>query len=160
MLGHTPKLDAALGTGKVGVEHADVMTGVVCRLDDEHREQLFAQDTEITELAASASPEQFRRKLNQLADSLTNDDGLDRAAKQNEAATLSIRVDHDTGMHHLFAKLSPEQGNRLRRSLDAEINAMSNQPEWIGKRRDPMLHDALHRSLHACQVQLRAIVML
>ncbi len=144
-LGHAPKLNDALGKGKVGAEHADAVAAAAGRLDDDQRTALFARDQEIVELAASYSPEGFRRRLGKLVDSITDDDGLERAAQQDAAATASLKIDDTTGMHVLFAKLTPEQGNRVRHALDAEVAAMGKQSEFAGLRRDQLIARALDR---------------
>lgn len=56
-----------------------------------------------------------------------------------------MTVDDDTGMKLLFAKLTPEQGNRNRRALDAEGVKMVKLPEFAGLRRDQLLARALDR---------------
>ena len=145
MLGQTPTLNDALGRGEVGVEHADAVASAAGRLDDEQRCVLFGRDREIVELAAACPPEVFRRRLGTLVDEITDDDGLDRAAQQDAAATVSLKVDDATAMHVLFAKLTPEQGNRIRRALDAEVAAMGKQGEFAGLRRDQLLVRALDR---------------
>lgn len=144
-LGHTPKLDDALGAGRVGSEHADAVANATAQLSDEHRDAVFARDDEITELATSNSPDTFRRKLTKLVDDVTDDDGAQRAEQQEAAASASMKVDDDTGMHVLFARLTPEQGNRVRRALDAEVAKMVKLPEFAGLRRDQLLARALDR---------------
>jgi hypothetical protein len=149
-LGETPQLDDALGKGRVGAEHADALASAASRLDDAQRAELFARDREITELSASATPDVFRRRLTRIVDDITDDDGLDRASKQRHDATLSMKIDDDTGMHTLFARLTPEDGNRLRRALDHEAAALANgngehSEECRGLRRDQLLVRALVR---------------
>jgi hypothetical protein len=144
-LGEAPQLNAALGKGKVGAEHADALATAAGRLDEQHRAQLFAKDQQITEHAASSSPESFRRWLTKTVDSITDDDGLERAEQQQAAVTASIKRDDDTGMHHLFAKLTPEQGNRVRRRLDAEAGVLAKRAEFRRLRRDQLLAHALDR---------------
>ena len=144
-LGRTPKLNDALGKGSVGAEHADAVAAAAGRLDDAQREALFEKDREITELAVSQPPEVFRRGLGRLIDEITADDGLERAARQEAAATASMKFDDDTGMHLLFAKLTPEQGNRLRRALDHEVAAIGKLSEFDGLRRDQLMVRALDR---------------
>ncbi len=90
-------------------------------------------------------PEVFRRKLNGLVDEITHDDGLDRAEQQARAVTASITRDDTTGMHHLFAKLTPEQGNRIRRALNAEAAVLAKQPEYKQLRSDQLMGLALDR---------------
>ena len=107
--------------------------------------RLFDKDQELTELAASSPPEVFRRRFGKLVDDITDDDGLERSARQDAAATASLKIDEDTGMHLLFAKLTPVQGNRIRRGLDAEIAVMTKRPEFAGLRRDQLMARALDR---------------
>ena len=144
-LGRTPKLNDALGKGRVGAEHADAVAAAAGRLNDAQREVLFEKDREITELAVSQPPEVFRRGLGKLVDDITADDGLERAARQEAAATASMKFDDDTSMHLLFAKLTPEQGNRMRRALDHEVAAIGKLSEFGGLRRDQLMVRALDR---------------
>ena len=109
-LGETPRLNDALGKGKVGVEHADAVASAAGRLDESQRSELFGLDRQITEHAASSTPESFRRWLNTTVDAITDDDGLDRAAQQEAAVTASVKRNDDSGMFHLFAKLTPRTG--------------------------------------------------
>lgn len=144
-LGETPGLDHALGAGRVSVEHADAVAAAAGRLDDETRDALFDRDDDITELATTHSPETFRRRLGKLIDEVTGDDGIDRAQRQDAASTATLKVDDETGMHHLFAKFAPEQGNRIRRAIDHEIASLSKLPEYAGLRRDQLRVRALER---------------
>ncbi len=59
--------------------------------------------------------------------------------------TASITRDDTTGMHHLFAKLTPEQGNRIRRALSAEAAVLAKQPEYKQLRSDQLMGVALDR---------------
>ena len=150
-LGNTPALDDALATGRVGSEHADVVATAAGRLDDDQRAELFDHDDEITAMATTHPPEIFRRRLGKLIDTITNDDGLALAAQQAENATASITRDDDTGMHHLFAKLTPEQGNRIRRRLDHEIATIAKLPEFARLREDQLRARALDRLICGTQ---------
>jgi len=144
-LGHTPQLNDALAKGKVGAEHADAVASAAGRLDHEQRAALFERDQEIVELAASFPPEVFRRRLGKIVDDVTADDGLERAAQHEAEATASTKIDDDTGMHMLFAKFTPEQGNRIRRALDSEIAAIARLPEFARLRRDQLMVRAVDR---------------
>jgi hypothetical protein len=140
-LGHTPRLDDALAKGKVGAEHADALAGAASRLDDDQRSQLFAMDSQLTELAASKTPESFRRDVNKIVDEITDDDGLDRAARQVAASTLASGVDSTSGMYWFRCEVAPEQGTRLRKAIDHEATALAKRPEHRSARRDHL--DAL-----------------
>ena len=137
-LGAAPHLNNALGAGKIAAEHADAVSAAAARLDDDQRRELFDRDRELTELAASRTPERFRRELTKVVDRIIRDDGLDRTRQQAASATLRSGVDDDSGMHWFRAELAPEDGNRLRRRIDHETNAIAKLPEHAGKRRDQL----------------------
>ena len=118
---------------------------VAALLNDEQRAELFGRDDELTGLAASLSPDRSRRKVALMIDDITGDDGLDRAERQTEAATMSAGINDDTGMYWFRGQLAPEDGNRFRRAIDHEANALAKQPEHAGRRRDQL--DASARSI-------------
>lgn len=144
-LGLIPQLDEALGDGRVSAEHADAVANATSQLSDEHRSAVFAREEEITDLATSCSPETFRKKMTKIVDDVIDDDGAERVERQVAAATASMKIDDENGMHLLFAKLTPEQGNRVRRALDAEVAKMVRLAEFAGLRRDQLLARALDR---------------
>lgn len=78
-----------------------------------------------------------------MIDDITGDDGLDRAERQTEAATMSAGINDDTGMYWFRGQLAPEDGNRFRRAIDHEANALAKQPEHAGRRRDQLDATAL-----------------
>lgn len=135
-LGNTPLLDAALGTGKIAEEHADAVAAASSRLDDAQRIQLFHHDRDLTERASAKTPEQFRRDLNRLVDQITRDDGLDRAARQLDAATLTMGVNAESGMYWIRGELAPEDGVRLRNALTKRSNELAKRSEFATRRRD------------------------
>jgi hypothetical protein len=137
-LNDAPSLDSALGRGAVSAEHADVVASSVAQLDDAERRNVFERETEITQLAAENSPDAFRRKLRKLVDEVTDADRLSRDERQRAATTASLRRDDETGMHVFIAKLTPEDGNRLRRRLEHEVAALAQQPRHRGLRRDQL----------------------
>ena len=151
-LGSTPELDQALGDGRVGIEHADAVAAAAGRLEHDQRTALFERDEEITELATTHSPETFRRRLGKLVDDITGDDGIERAARQDAAASANMKIDDDTGMHRLFAEFTPEQGNRIRTELDHEMAALSRLPEFAGLRREQLRVRALERLICGTRV--------
>lgn len=135
LLGDAPRLDDALGSGKIDTEHADTVANAAARLDEDQRKQLIDRDEELAELAASRSPEQFRRDVSRIVDEITNDDGLALDEQQREAATFSMGSDNDTGMHWFRGELCPEDGNRVRKAIARRTNELLQRPEFAGKRR-------------------------
>lgn len=136
LLGESPALDAALGAGKIGTEHADTVTNAAARLDEVQRRQLIERDQDLADLAASRSPEQFRSDVIKIVDEITNDDGLSRDEQQREAATFKMGIDRDTGMHWFRGELCPEDGNRLRKRIAKRANELRKRPDFARKRGD------------------------
>jgi len=55
-------------------------------------------------------------------------------------------------MHRLFAEFAPEQGNRIRTTLDHQMAALAKLPEYVGLRRDQLRSRALERLICGTQV--------
>ena len=89
VLGALPSMSAQLGKGRIGAEHADAVAAVAGRLDDTDRTTLLSLDDELARTAAASTPAQFRRFVGRLADQLAADRGVQRAARQRAAMTLS-----------------------------------------------------------------------
>ena len=127
VLGSLPAMSAQLGKGRIGAEHADAVAGIAHRLDETDRFTLLSLDDELARAAAASSPAQFRRFVTRLVDQLAADRGLERAARQRAAATLSKGINDDTGMYWLRAEFDPESGARLFRAIDAEVGSLTKQ---------------------------------
>ena len=125
VLGALPAMAGQLGRGHIGTEHADAVAAAAVRLDDDERGSLFALDAELAQRAAASTPGQFRRFVDRVIDQLAADRGLERAARQRDAANLTKGINDDTGMYWLRAELDPESGARLFRGIDAETRALA-----------------------------------
>ncbi len=142
-LGKSPELDKQLSKGRIGPEHADVVAAAASRLDDTERDGLFACDAELATAAASKTPEQFRRFVNQCVDELRADDGIEESERQRDAATLTLARNEETGMGTVRGDLHPDEYQKLRRALDAEVKALRKLPEHEGKRAEQLRAIAL-----------------
>ncbi len=124
-LGSLPAVSGQLGKGRIGTEHADTLAHAAHRLDNEGLMVLQSLDTELATAAAASTPAQFRRYVERVVDQLAADRGLERAARQRNAAALTKGVNAETGMYWLRAEFDPESGARLFRAIDAETAALS-----------------------------------
>ncbi len=132
-LGNAPAVENQLAKGNISPEHADALANAAAKLDtDEQREALFDMDSELADRAASSTPAQFGRHLAKVADQLSDDADVERSEKQRKAASISYGIDDETGMGYLRGELHPDEYERLKRRLDAEIKALKRLPENEG----------------------------
>ena len=124
-MGSLPAMSGQLGKGRIGVEHADTLVDAVRRLDDNGRTVLQSLDEELATAAAASTPAQFRRYVERVVDQLAADQGLERAARQRDATSLTKGINSETGMYWLRADFDPESGARLFRAIDAQTAALS-----------------------------------
>jgi Domain of unknown function (DUF222) len=143
VLGNTPRMGEMLAKGKISPEHADALATTADRVGDSHHHELFTHDQELAEAAAAKTPEQFRRYLDRLANSISDDADLEHSERQRAAATLSMGIDETTGMHWLRGQFHPEHGHRIRRLLDGMTDKIAKRPEHVGARRDQIAALAL-----------------
>ncbi len=126
-LGELPEVSRQLGKGRIGTEHADVLSKVASRLEAQDRDTLISLDTELAQAASASTPQQFRRFVDRIADQLAADRGLERAARQRAAMSLAKGINDETGMYWLRAEFDPETGARLFRAIDAETAALAKR---------------------------------
>ncbi len=143
VLGNTPEMGAMLAKGRIGPEHADALASIADRVGDSHHDDLFIHDQEMAEAACSMTPERFRRFLDRLATSISDDADLEHSETQRAAASLSMGIDETTGMHWLRGQFHPEHGARIRRLLDGMVDTLAKRPEYAGTRRDRLAALAL-----------------
>ncbi len=110
VLGNTPEMSEALSKGRISPEHADALAAIADRAGDSHPDDLFTHDQEMAEAACSMTPERFRRFLDRLATSISDDADLEHSETQRAAASLSMGIDETTGMHWLRGQFHPEHG--------------------------------------------------
>jgi hypothetical protein len=119
-LAATPNLADALGDGAITAGHIDAVTRTTKTLDAEQRDELLEKADELAALAAHASVDEFRRRLELEAKRLQRDDGMDRLERQRRATSLRTWVDND-GMWNLRGKFDPVTGVTLASTLDTAV---------------------------------------
>ncbi len=128
-MGTLPAVSTQLGKGRIGTEHADALAHAVNRLDDDGRTVLASLDQEFAAAAAASTPAQFRRYVERVVDQLAADRGLERAARQRNATSLTKGINAETGMYWLRADFDPESGARLFRAIDAETAVLAKRSD-------------------------------
>ncbi len=137
-LGDAPALNDQLAAGRIGAEHADALASVAGRLDEGHRTEFLALDEELATAATTRTPEQFRRFLNERADQLAADDGIERSERQRDAAFVALGKDETSGMGFVRGELHPDDYQQMRRAIDGEVAALRSLPQYEGMRRDQL----------------------
>jgi hypothetical protein len=122
-LAATPNLADALGDGAITAGHIDAVTRTTKQLDAEQREELLEKADELAALAAHASVDEFRRRLELEAKRLQRDDGMDRLERQRRATRLRTWVDND-GMWNLRGRFDPVTGVKLASTLDTAVDTL------------------------------------
>jgi hypothetical protein len=119
----TPKLADALADGAVTAGHVDAVTRTSKRLDPGHRSELLERADQLVAVAAAATVEEFRRRLDLEAKRLQTEDGMERLERQRRNTRLSTWVDHD-GMWNLAGKFDPVTGVTLAAKLDGAVETL------------------------------------
>jgi hypothetical protein len=119
-LAATPNLADALGDGAITAGHVDAVTRTTKSLDAEQRDELLEKADELAAVAANATVDEFRRRIELEAKKLQRDDGMDRLERQRRATRLKTWVDDD-GMWNLRGRFDPVTGVKLASRLDAAV---------------------------------------
>jgi hypothetical protein len=122
-LGATPNLADALEDGAITAAYVDAVTRTSKSLDAEQRDELFAKADELVDVAAHATVEEFRRRLELEARRLQRDDGEERLDRQRRATRLTTWVDPE-GMWNLKGRFDPVTGVKLAARLDAATDSL------------------------------------
>lgn len=132
-LGQTDAMANGLAEGAITTEHADALADAAGRMtDDDARNALFGEDDELARVAASKTPEQFRRFVNRRANALSGDDGLSKSEQQRHQARLTHGHEDDTGMGWLRVLLHPDDYQSVRRRIEAEVAALRTGQQHRG----------------------------
>jgi hypothetical protein len=141
--GKAPALGKQRAAGRVSDEHADALANAAGKLDDEQQAELFSHGDELAEQAAASTPGQFAQHLRKLTDLIsTDDEATDRSEAQRAKATLSHGINETTGMGWVRADLHPDDYQKFKRKLDAEVAALRKRPENQAKRYDQVAVEA------------------
>ena len=141
--GSAPALGKQRAAGRVSDEHADALANAAGKLDDDQRVELFSRGDELAERAATSTPGQFAQHLRKLTEALsTDDEAIDRSEHQRTLATLSHGLNDTTGMGWVRADLHPDDYQKFKRKLNAEVTALHKRAEYEGQRYDQVAASA------------------
>jgi hypothetical protein len=140
--GNVPSLERQRAKGRVSDEHGDALAAAASKLTDQQCTQLFALDAELARQAAGSTPAQFARHLGRVVDTIAANAARDRSEQQRGLASLSHGLNGDTGMGWLRAELHPDDYQRVKRKLDAEVTAIRQRAEHEGRRPDQIAASA------------------
>ena len=133
----TPKLAEALEDGAITADHVDAVTRASKKLDAGQRKELFERVDQLGDVAAAATVDEFRRRVELEASRLQTDDGMDRLERQRRATRVSSWVDAE-GMWNLRGRFDPLTGARLAAKLDAAREALFAEQTPDGCPTDPI----------------------
>jgi hypothetical protein len=119
----TPQLADALSDGAITADHIDAVTRASKKLDPAQRTALFDRVDQLDDVAAAATVEEFRRRVELEATRLQTGDGMDHLERQRRATRLSTWVDAE-GMWNLRGRFDPLTGVRLAAKLDTTREAL------------------------------------
>ncbi len=122
-LATTPDLASALDDGKITAGHVDAVTRAAGTLDGGQRAELIERCDRLSNVAESATVEQWRTRVRDLARDIERRAGLDRLQRQQRATTVSTWVDQE-GMWNLRGKFDPLTGVSLASRLDSTVDAL------------------------------------
>ena len=123
-LNKTPSLANALDNAAVTPGHIDAVTKATKSLDDDdQRTELLERVDGMVDIAATATVEEFRRRLALEVKHIQRDDGIGRLERQRRATRLRSWVDSD-GMWRFDARFDPVTGVALAARLDTAMQTM------------------------------------
>jgi hypothetical protein len=133
----TPQLAEALEAGAITADHIDAVTRASKKLDPAQRRDLFDRVDQLDDVAAAATVDEFRRRVELEAARLQAGDGMDRLERQRRATRLSSWVDAE-GMWNLRGRFDPLTGARLASKLDTTREALFTEQTPRGCSSDPI----------------------
>ncbi len=123
-LGSVPAFGDALDDGAITGGHVDALTNTAKGLDDDdQRAELFDRATNLVDVAAVASVDEWRRRLGIEANNIRRNDGIDRLERQRRDTRLSSWTDRD-GMVCITGRFDPVTGRKLLGRLDTTVAAV------------------------------------
>jgi hypothetical protein len=118
-------LAAALDDAKLTAGHVDEVTRAIKNLEGEQRDELFdrLENNGLLDVAAVASVEDWRKRLNLEVRNIQRDDGMARLERQKRAARLRTWTDAE-GMWCISGRFDPVTGVRVAAKLDTAVEAL------------------------------------
>lgn len=111
-------LSKLLETGRITVDHLDVLASAINSASDEITIALDRYEDRIVGLMISRSPGKLRRGLHHLFNEIAGSLGVDLRRRQREATRLRHWLDQATGMGRLVGEFDPETYKVLSKLLD------------------------------------------
>jgi hypothetical protein len=145
-LDKVPGFADALGEAAVTSAHVDAITSKAKPLTDSQRGEYFERVAGLVDVAASATVEEFRRRLAMEARATERDDGIDRLERQRRKTSLRVWTDGE-GMWRFDGRFDPLSGARLDARLEAAVQTLfaEQTPETCPS--DPILKQQHLRAL-------------
>jgi hypothetical protein len=123
-LDRSPSLASALDEAAVTAGHVDEVTRAIKQLDNDQRDELLDRlDHGLLDIAAVATVEDWRKRLNREIKDIQRDDGMARLERQRRATRLRTWTDAD-GMWCLSGRFDPVTGVQLAARLDTAVDAL------------------------------------
>jgi hypothetical protein len=145
-LGKMPGFADALGSAAVTAAHIDAITTKAKPLTDDQRAEYFDRVAGLVDVAASATVEEFRRRLAMEARATERDDGLDRLDRQRRKTSLRVWTDGE-GMWRFDGRFDPLTGAKLDARLEAAVQALFAEATPSSCPTDPVLKQQHLRAL-------------
>ena len=122
-LDRTPRLAGALDEAVITAAHVDAVTRASTGLDEQQREQLLDIAECLVDVAATATPDQFGKRLRNERRRLLADGGMGRLEQQQRQASMRTWTDDD-GMWNVKGRFDPVHGVKLSAALDVAIETL------------------------------------
>ena len=136
-LADAPALAAALEGGAITAGHIDAVTRGASNLGGAQADELRERADGLAAMAATASVDEFERRIRREVKDIQTETGEDRLTRQQRAVRLSMWTDPE-GMFNLRGRFDPETGVRLAAKLDATVEAMFAEKTPDGCPDDPI----------------------
>lgn len=144
-LADTPNLADALGDAAITAGHVDALTRATKGLDDQQRNELIDIADALVDVAASATVDQFTRRLRNERKQLLAAEGVARLEQQQRDTSLRTWVD-DEGMWNVRGRFDPISGIKLAAALDSAIESLFAESVPQHCPTDPMLKQSFLRA--------------
>jgi len=145
-LDKVPGFAGALDAADVTPAHIDAITRGAKPLTDQQRDDYYDRVAALVEVAASASVEEFRRRLTLEARATERDDGMARLERQRRNTVLRVWTDGE-GMWRFDGRFDPLSGVDLDARLEATVQALFAQATPESCPTDPVLKQQHLRAL-------------
>ena len=142
-----PAFGDALANGDVSGEHVDLMGSALRNAEGDKRKKLAAKAKELVEVAKSATPEEFARRLRDESRRLDDDDGTEKHERQKAAVRLWHKTDAVTGMGKIWMEIDPLSYAKFVARNDAMVSALFAERVPEGCPSDPVQKQAFLRAM-------------